>query len=157
MLEYIIGRGCGRFLPPNQLFNSRFRRPSFIRKQKMDNPESWFKATIHDKSCGIKSNMLNKLNTQQFLNGDTSIEPTGHISVKLSPNKPYDEFSHVSKIAEVRRLILDHYGHSATLDNLLYWIEIFTSDPELINELDDYLAVLRKNCRYYDDLMQLSN
>jgi hypothetical protein len=123
----------------------------------MDDPESWFKANIHDRSCGIKSNMLNRLNTQQFLNGDTPIEPTGHISAKLSPNKPYDEFSRVSKIAEVRRLILHLYGPSATLDNLLYAIEIFTSDPELRDVLDKYIVVLRKNCKYYDDLMQLSN
>ena len=157
MLEYIIGRSCGRFLPPNQLFNRRFRRPSFIRKQKMDNPESGFKSTIHDKSFGIKSDMLNKLNTHQFLYGDASIEPSDHISNKLSPNDHFDEFSRVSKLAEVRRLIVDHYGHSAALDNLLYGIEIYTSDPELMNVLDEYLAVLWKNCKYSDDLMQLSN
>lgn len=123
----------------------------------MDNSDSGFKATMHDKSCGIKSNMLNKLNTQQFVNGDTSTEPSDHISDKLSPNNPYDEFSRVSKMAEVRSLILDHYGPSAALDNLLHGIEIYTSDPELIKVLDEYLAVLRKNCRYYDDLKQLSN
>jgi hypothetical protein len=144
MLEYIIGRSCGRFLPPNQLLNRRFRRPSFIRKQKIDDPESWFKANIHDRSCGIKNNMLNRLNTQQFLNCDIPIEP-------------YDDLSRVSKIAEVKRLILHLYGPSATLDNLLRGIEIFASDPECIDMLDEYIAVLRKNCKYYDDLMQLSN
>jgi hypothetical protein len=157
MLEYILGLVCGRFLPPNQLFNRRFRRPTFIRKQKMDNLESGFKATIQDKSCGIKSNMLNRLNTQQFLNGHTPIEPSDHLSGKLWRNNPYNEFSRVSKIAEVQKLILHLYGPSATLDNLLYGIEIFTSDPECIDVLDEYIAVLRKNCRYYDYLMQLSN
>jgi hypothetical protein len=157
MPEYITGRSCGRFLPPNQLLNRRFRRPSFIRKQKIDDPESWFKANIRDRSCGIKSNMLNRLNTQQFLNGDIPIEPSVCISDKLWLNKPYDDFSRVSKIAEVQRLILHLYGPSATLDNLLRGIEIFTSDPEYIDMLDEYIAVLRKNCKYHDDLMQLSN
>jgi hypothetical protein len=55
-------------------------------------------------------------------------------------------------MAEVRRLILDHYGPSATLDNLLDGIEIYTSDPDCIKELDEFLARLRKNCRYYDSL-----
>jgi hypothetical protein len=121
----------------------------------MDNPDSGFKATMHDKSCGIKSNMLNKLNTQQFVNGDTFTEPTDHTSDILSPNKPYDEFSRVSTMAELQSLILDHYGPSAALDNLLHGI--FASDPERIKVLDEYLAVLRKICRYHDDLKQLSN
>jgi hypothetical protein len=59
----------------------------------MDNPDSGFKCTIHDKSFGIKSDMLNKLDTHQFLYGDTSIEPSDHIADKLSPNDHYDEFS----------------------------------------------------------------
>ena len=70
MLEYIIGRSCGHFLPPNQLSNRRFRRPTFIRNQKMDNLESGFGATIH--------------------------EPSHHLSNKITQNERYDEFSHVS-------------------------------------------------------------
>ncbi|MDQ4012670.1 MAG: hypothetical protein M3146_02970 [Thermoproteota archaeon] len=101
--------------------------------------------------------MLNKLNTQQFVNGDTFTEASDHTSDRLSPNDPYNEFSRVSKMAELQSLILDHYGPSAALDNLLHGIEIFTSDPERMKVLDEHLAVLRKNCRYYDDLEQLSN
>lgn len=79
MLEYVIGRSCGRFLPANQLFNRRFRRPSFIRNQKMDNLESGFSATIRDMSCGIKSHMLNRMDTQHFRN---SIEPSHRLSYR---------------------------------------------------------------------------
>ncbi len=157
MLEYIIGRCCGRFLPPNQLFNRRFRRPTFIRNQKMDNPDSGFKATMHDKSCGIKSNMLNKLNTQQFVNGDTFTEPTDRTSDRLSPNKPYDEFSRVSKLAVIKRLLLRRFGPSAALDRHMRILAHFSSDPEYKNALNEYLAWLRRFCRYYDDLMQLAN
>jgi hypothetical protein len=136
MLEYIIGRSCGRFLPPNQLFNRRSGRPSFIRNQKMDNLESGFNATIHDMSCGIKTYMLNRMDTQHFQNVNPSIEPSHRLSNKITQNEPYDEFSRVSKMAEVRR---------ATLDNLLDGIEIYTSDPDCIKVLDEYLAKLRKD------------
>jgi hypothetical protein len=123
----------------------------------MDDPESWFKDNIHDRSFGNKSSILNRLKTQQFLNGDIHSEPSDCISDELLPKKPYDDFSRVSKIAEVQRLILHLYGPSANLDNLLHGIGNLTSDPECIYMLDEYIAVLRKNCKYYDDLMQLSN
>jgi hypothetical protein len=123
----------------------------------MDDPESWFKANIHDRSSGTKSNMLNRLNTQQFQNGYIPTEPSDCISDKLWLNKRYDDFSRVSKIAEVQRLTLHLYGPSATLDNLLRRLEIFASDPECMAVLDEHIAVLRKNCKYYDDLMQLSH
>jgi hypothetical protein len=84
-----------------------------------------------------------------------SIEPSPRLSNKITQTETDDEFSRVSKMAEVRGLILDHYGPSATLDNLLYGIEIYTSDPDCIKELDQFLAGIRKNCRYYDSLMQL--
>jgi hypothetical protein len=157
MLEYIIGRCSGRFLPPNQLINRRFRRPTFIRNQKMDNPDSGFKATMHDKSCGIKSNMLNKLNTQQFVNGDTFTESNDHTSDRLSPNKPYDEFSRVSMLAVIKRLLLRRFGPSASLDRHMRILAHFSFDPEYKNALNEYLAWLGRFCRYYDDLMQLAN
>lgn len=50
MLEYIIGRSCGHFLPPNQLSNRQFRRPTFTWNQKMNNIESGFGATVHEAS-----------------------------------------------------------------------------------------------------------
>jgi hypothetical protein len=101
--------------------------------------------------------MLNRSNTPQFLNGDIPIEPSDRMSEKLSPNKSDDDFNRVSKIAEVRGLYLHLYGPSAALDNLLLGIKIFASDPECIDVLDGHIALLRKNCKYYDDLMQLSN
>jgi hypothetical protein len=123
----------------------------------MDNLESGFNAIIHDMSCGIKTHMLNRMDTRHFQNVNPSIEPSHRLSNKITQNEPYDEFSRVSKMAEVRRLILDHYGPSATLDNLLDGIEIYTSDPDCIKVLDEYLAKLRKYCRYYDSLMKLFN
>jgi hypothetical protein len=42
----------------------------------MDNLESRFNATIHDMSCGIKSHMLNRIDTQHFQNAIHSIEPS---------------------------------------------------------------------------------
>ena len=75
MLEYIIGRSCGRFLPPNQLSNRRFRRPIFIGNQKMDNIESGFGATVHEPS---------------------------RLSNKITQNESYDEFSRVSNLAELK-------------------------------------------------------
>jgi hypothetical protein len=123
----------------------------------MDNLESGFNAIIHDMSCGLKTHMLNRIDPRQFQNVNLSIEPSHRSSNKIRQNEPYDEFSRVSKMAEVRRLILDHYGPSATLDNFLDGIEIYTSDPDCIKELDEFLAGLRKNCRYYDSLMQLFN
>jgi hypothetical protein len=102
----------------------------------MDNLESGFNATIHDMSCGIKTYMLNRMDTQHFQNVNPSIEPSHRLSNKITQNEPYDEFSRVSKMAEVRR---------ATLDNLLDGIEIYTSDPDCIKVLDEYLAKLRKD------------
>jgi hypothetical protein len=131
MLECIIGRSCGRFLPPNQLFNRRFRRPSFIRKQKMDNLESGFGATIH--------------------------EPSHHLSNKITQNEHYDEFSRVSNLAEVKRLLVQRFGPSASLDRHMHILALFTSIPGNRNEVDKYLAWLRRFCRYYDNLMQLAN
>ena len=113
----------------------------------MDNPDSGFKATMHDKSCGIKSNMLNKLNSQQFVNGDTFTESTDRISDRLSPNKPYDEFSRVSMLAAIKRLLLQRFGPSGSLDRHMRILAHFSSDPEYKNALNEYLAWLRRFCR----------
>jgi hypothetical protein len=94
MLEYIIGRSCGRFLPPNQLSNRRFRRPTFIRNQRMDNLESGFGATIHESSH--------------------------HLSNKITRNEHYDEFSRVSNLAEVKRSLVQRFGPSASLDRHMH-------------------------------------
>jgi hypothetical protein len=103
MLEHIIGRSRGRFLPPNQLSNRRFRRPTFIRNQKMDNLESGFGATIH--------------------------EPSHHLSNKITQNKHYDEFSRVSNLAEVKRLLVQRFNPPASLDGHMHILALFTSIP----------------------------
>ena len=130
MLEYIIGRSCGCFLPPNQLSNRRFRRPIFIGNQKMDNIESGFGATVHEPSRS---------------------------SNKITQNESYDEFSRVSNLAEVKRLLVQRFGQSASIDRLMHILTLFTSIPGYRNELNKYLAWLRRICRYYDDLMRLAN
>jgi hypothetical protein len=89
-LEYIIGRSCGRFLPPNQSSKRQFRRPTFLRNQKMDNLESGFGVAIH--------------------------EPSHHLSNKITQNEHYNEFSRVSSLAEVKRLLVQRFGHSPSLD-----------------------------------------
>jgi hypothetical protein len=131
MLEYIIGRSCGRFLPPNQLSNRRFRRPTFIRNQKMDNLESGSGATVH--------------------------EPSHHLSNKITQNESHDEFSRISKLAEIKRLLLQRFGPSAALDRHMRILANFSSDPEYRNAFNESLTWLRRFCRYYDDLMQLAN
>ena len=131
MLEYIIGRSCGHFLPPNQLSNRRFRRPTFTRNQKMNNIESDFGATVH--------------------------EASHRLSNKITHNESYDEFSRVSKLAEIKRLLVQRFGQSASIDRLMHILTLFTSIPEYRNELNKYLAWLRRICRYYDDLMRLAN
>ena len=131
MLEYIIGRSCGRFLPPNQLSNRRFRRPIFIGNQKMDNIESGFGATVH--------------------------EASHRLSNKITQNESYDEFSRVSNMAEVKRLLVQRFGQSASIDRLMHILTLFTSIPEYRNELNKYLAWLRRFCRYYDAIMRLAN
>lgn len=131
MLEYIIGRSCGHFLPPNQLSNRQFRRPTFTRNQKMNNIESGFGATVY--------------------------EASHRLSNKITQNESYDELSRVSKLAEIKRLLVQRFGQSASFDRLLHILAIFTANPEYRNELDKYLAWLRRFCRYYDALMRLSN
>ena len=131
MLEYIIGRSSGRFLTPNQLSNRRFRRPTFTRNQKMNNIESGFGATVH--------------------------EASHRLSNKITQNESYDEFSRVSKLAEIKRLLVQRFGQSASFDRLLHILALFTATPEYRNELDKYLAWLREFCRYYDALMRLAN
>jgi hypothetical protein len=131
MLEYIIGRSCGHFLPPNQLSNRRFRRPIFIRNQTMDNIESGFEATVH--------------------------EATHRLSNKITQNESHDEFSRVSKLAEIKRLFVQRFGQSASFDRHLHILALLTSIPEYRNELDKYLEWLRGFCRYYDALMRLTN
>ncbi|MDQ3840260.1 MAG: hypothetical protein M3297_13450 [Thermoproteota archaeon] len=49
----------------------------------MENPGPWLKATPIDKPAGVKSHMINQLNTQQFLNNDTSFERPDNISDKI--------------------------------------------------------------------------
>ena len=131
MLEYIIGRSCGHFLPPNQLSNRRFRRPTFTRNQKMNNIESGFGATVH--------------------------EASHRLSNKITQTETDDEFSRVSKMAEIKRLLVQRFGQSASFDRLLHILALFTAIPEYRKELDKYLAWLRRYCRYYDALMQLAN
>jgi hypothetical protein len=128
MLEYIIGRSCGHFLPPNQLSNRRFRRPTFT---KMNNIESCFGATVHGASH--------------------------RLSNKITQNESYDEFSRVSKLAEIKRLLVQRFGQSASFDRLLHILALSTANPEYRNELDKYLAWLRRFCRDYDALMGLAN
>ena len=130
MLEYIIGRSCGRFLPPNQLSNRWFRRPIFIRNQKMDNIESGLGATVH--------------------------EASHRLSNKITQNESYDEFSLVSKLAEIKRLLVQWFGQSASFDRM-HILALFTAIPEYRNELDKYLAWHRRFCRYYDALVRLAN
>jgi hypothetical protein len=130
MLEYIIGRSCGHFLPPNQLSNRRFRRPTFTRNQKMNNIESGFGATVH--------------------------EASHRLSNKVTQNESYDEFSRVSTLAEIKRLLVQRFGQSASFDRLLHILALFTAIPKCRNELDKYLAWLRRFCRYYDALMRLA-
>lgn len=131
MLEYIIGRSCGHFLPPNQLSNRRFRRPTFTRNQKMNNIESCFGATVH--------------------------EASHRLSNKITQNESYDEFSRISKLAEIKRLLVHRFGQSASFDRLLHILALSTSILEYRNELNKYLAWLRRFCRYYDALMRLAN
>ena len=129
MLEYIIGRSCGRFLPPNQPSNGRFRRPIFIRNQR------W-----------ITSSPVSEL-----------LYMTSHrLSNKITQNESYDEFSRVSKLAEIKRLLVQRFGQSASFDRLLHILALSTAIPEYRNELDKYLAWLRRFCRYYDALMRLA-
>ena len=131
MPEYIVGRSCGHFLPPSHLSNRRFRRPIFIKNPKMDNIESGFGATVH--------------------------EASHRLSNKITHNESYDEFNRVSKLAEIKRLLVQRFGQSASIDRLMHILTLFTSIPEYRNELNKYLAWLRKICRYYDDLMRLAN
>jgi hypothetical protein len=131
MLEYIIGRSCGHFLSPNQLSNRRFRRPIFIRNQKMDDIESGFGATVHEASHVLSN--------------------------KIAQKESYDEFSRVSNLAEVKRLLVQRSGQSASIDRHMHILALFTSIPGYRNELGKYLAWLRGICRYYNDLMRLAN
>jgi hypothetical protein len=97
----------------------------------MDNIESSFGATVHDASH--------------------------RLSNKITHNESYDEFSRVSYLAEVKRLLVQRFGQSASIDRLMHILTLFTSIPEYRNELNKYLAWLRRICRYYDDLMRLAN
>jgi hypothetical protein len=65
------------------MFNRHSGGRFFLRKQKMENPGPWLKATPIDKPAGVKSHMINQLNTQQFLNNDTSFERPDNISDKI--------------------------------------------------------------------------
>ena len=130
-LEYIIWRASCQSLSGSQLFNRRFGRPFFLRKQRMENHESGFKATPRDKYLGAKSHIINQVNTQQFLNDDISIERSDRISDIISPDDPYYEPNRISKLAEVKKLRLDCLGPSSTLDNFIYGLALFTADPEL--------------------------
>ena len=113
----------------NLHFN-RFRRLIFIRNQKMDDIESGFGATVH--------------------------EASHRLSNKITRNESYDEFSRVSNLAEVKRLLVQRSGQSASIDRHMHILALFTSIPEYRNELDKYLAWLRRFCRYYDALMRLA-
>lgn len=95
MLEYIIGRSCGHFLPPKQLSNRQFRRPTFTRNQKMNNIESGFGATVH--------------------------EASHRLSNKITQNESYDEFSRVSKLAEIKRLLVQRFANQPlSIDFCIY-------------------------------------
>ena len=76
---------------------------------------------------------------------------------KITRNESFDEFSRVSNLAEVKRLLVQRFGQSASIDRLMHILTLFTSIPEYRNELNEYLVWLRRICRYYDDLMGLAN
>jgi hypothetical protein len=89
--------------------------------------------------------------------GATLHEAFHRLSNKITQNESYDEFSRVSNLAEVKRLLVQRFGQSASIDRHMRILALFTSIPEYRNELDKYLARLHRICRYYDDLMRLAN
>ena len=93
----------------------------------MNNIESGFEATVH--------------------------EASHRLSNKITQNEYYDEFNRVSKLAEIKRLLVQRFGQSASIDRLLPILALFTAIPTYRNELDKYLAF----CIYYDALMRLAN
>ena len=88
---------------------------------------------------------------------DTPIfEPYDLIAGKLIPNTSYDVNSPLSKLAVIKRTLLQYLCPPAAVDELVYILASLTSIPENRKELDKYLEWLRY-LEYLDDLMYLDN
>ena len=113
------------------------------------NLEAGFSATLHDKGFKnshtyVKPSKFTSIFESKRLLRDTPIfEPYDLMAGKTMPNTSSNVDSPVSKLAEVKRTLLQYLGPLAAVDEL---IASFISIPENRNELE-----------HLDDLMYLAS
>jgi hypothetical protein len=89
--------------------------------------------------------------SKRLLHDTPIFEPYDLVAGRLMPNTSYDVDSPLSKLAVVKRTLLQYLGPPAAVEELVYIPASFTSVPENRNELDKYLEWLRY-FEYLDDL-----